>query len=213
MKHFFFLVVFLSGFAIAYAQTTVAITVTGDTVLLNDNGTWTFKNKHSSKSELEQIPASTIVYKKPETATKMVEGGKGVYQVWYDTKTWTKVSASKHNKDAELAFEMNNKLAFSMVIYEKLEIPVETLLDVAFDNAKESGQNMKVTLKEYREVNGKKVALMQMEGEVEGIKITYYSYYYSNHNGTWQFHTYTMSSFFKQFKSKMEDLLNGFIVK
>jgi hypothetical protein len=62
-------------------------------------------------------------------------------------------------------------------------------------------------------VNGKKMALMQMEGNIEGINATDYSYYYSNSNGTWQFHTYTMTSLFKQLKKQMEALLNGLVIK
>lgn len=196
----------------SFAQTT-AITTGGDTVLLHEDGTWVFKNKVSSKNNLEEIPFNDKRFVKPSSATKYLTGGKGAYEIWYDPSVWNKTSPNKYNRDAELALEMKSQLAYGIMIYEKLEIPVEMLLEIAYENAKSSAPNFKIVNKEYRIVNGIKVALMQMEGEIEGINATYYSYYYSNNAGTWQFHTFTMTSMFKQFKKEMEALLNGLVIK
>lgn len=206
-----FTVLLLVGFLQANSQN-LAVTLKGDTVILNEDGTWEAQ-KRSSKSNLEEIELNPGKFTKPSNATKMIIGGKGIYEVWYDPSVWNKVASSKYNKDAEIALEMSNKLAYAVVIYEKIEIPLEPLLDIAIENARPSAPDIRVVKKEYRMVNGTKVAFMQMEGTIDGVKATYYSYYYSNTSGTWQFHTVTMTNMFKQFKKAMEDVLNGLVIK
>jgi hypothetical protein len=203
----------LLAFSFSALSQTKAITTGGDTVLLNEDGTWVFQDKYSSSANIEDIKLNQTKFTKPAASTKFLSGGKGLYEIWYDPSIWVKANPGKYNDDAELALEMNGKVAYGIMIYEKVEIPVESLLDIAVENAKSSAPNFKVISKEYRMVNGKKMALMQMEGNIEGINATYYSYYYSNSNGTWQFHSYTMTSLFKQLKKQMEALLNGLVIK
>ncbi len=212
MRLFLIAILFLAIGLSAHAQTK-AITTGGDTVLLNDDGTWVFQDKYSSSANIDKILLNDTKFTKPAASTKFLSGGKGIYEIWYDPSIWVKANPSKYNDDAELALEMNGKVAYGIMIYEKVEIPVESLLEIALENAQSSAPNFKVISKEYRMVNGKKVALMQMEGNIEGINATYYSYYYSNSSGTWQFHAYTMTSLFKQLKKQMEALLNGLVIK
>jgi hypothetical protein len=212
MRLFLIAILFLAIGLSALSQTK-AITTSGDTVLLNEDGTWVYQDKYSSSANIDKILLNDTKYTKPAASTKFLSGGKGIYEIWYDPSIWVKANPSKYNDDAELALEMNGKMAYGIMIYEKVEIPVESLLEIALENAQSSAPNFKIISREYRIVNGNKVALMQMEGNIEGINATYYSYYYSNSSGTWQFHTYTMTSLFKQLKKQMEALLNGLVIK
>jgi len=47
---------------------------------------------------------------------------------------------------------------------------------------------------------------------MQGIKLAYYSYYYSNPNGTVQYVTYTSQSLMGTYEQEIEGLLNGFVV-
>jgi hypothetical protein len=212
MRLFLIAILFLAIGLSAHSQTK-AITTSGDTVLLNEDGTWVYQDKYSSSANIDKILLNDTKYTKPSASTKFLSGGKGIYEIWYDPSIWVKANPSKYNDDAELALEMNGKVAYGIMIYEKVEIPVESLLEIALENAQSSAPNFKIISREYRIVNGNKVALMQMEGNIEGINATYYSYYYSNSSGTWQFHAYTMTSLFKQLKKQMEALLNGLVIK
>jgi len=100
---------------------------------------------------------------------------------------------------------------YAMLISEKMEIPMETLKIIAFDNAKSAAPNMKITKEEYRMVNGVKVLMMQMEGTIQGMEITYSGYYYSNENGTIQLLTYTSQKLFDSLKGEIEKMMNGFV--
>jgi len=50
-----------------------------------------------------------------------------------------------------------------------------------------------------------------MNGTMQGIKVSYYGYYFSNNNGTLQFLTYTSQNLLSDYIDEIEDLLNGFI--
>ena len=68
-----------------------------------------------------------------------------------------------------------------------------------------------ITKEEYRIVNGAKVLLLQMNGTMQGIKFSYYGYYFSNSNGTVQFVTYTSTNLITSYLPKIELLLNGIV--
>ena len=101
---------------------------------------------------------------------------------------------------------------YAMIITEKFEIPISTLKDVALENGRDVSPDLKIVKEEYRNVNGLDLLLMQMDGTIQGIKFSYYGYYYSNESGTVQFLTYTSQNLLAEYKSDIEDLLNGLVV-
>lgn len=58
---------------------------------------------------------------------------------------------------------------------------------------------------------GVKVLLLQMNGTMQGIRFSYYGYYFSNSNGTVQFVTYTSTNLITSYLPKIELLLNGIV--
>ena len=98
-----------------------------------------------------------------------------------------------------------------MLISEKLEIPIESLKAIAIENAKGAAPDIKVIKEEYRNVYGLQVMLMQMVGTIQGMRITYYGYYYSNSNGTIQLLTYTGEELFNDYLDTIESFINGFV--
>ena len=120
---------------------------------------------------------------------------------------------AKLNPEADVALQFLGGDVYSMVIYEELEIPVKQLSQIALDNAASVAKDIQMIDREYRVVNSDTVVCMQMEGTTQGIGMVYYSYYYSNKNGSIQFHTFTGKSLLGKYKSAIEDLLNGFMIK
>jgi hypothetical protein len=53
--------------------------------------------------------------------------------------------------------------------------------------------------------------MMQMVGTIQGMRFTYYGYYFSNSNGTIQLLTYTGESLFDYYIEDIELFLNGFV--
>ncbi|MCC7520261.1 MAG: hypothetical protein IT220_01380, partial [Flavobacteriaceae bacterium] len=100
---------------------------------------------------------------------------------------------------------------YGMIISEKVEIPLETLRSIAIENGKSVAPDLKIMKEEYRTVNGLKLLLLQMNGTMQGIKFSYYGYYYSNTNGTVQFITYTSQNLLNSYIPEIEKLLNGIV--
>ena len=51
--------------------------------------------------------------------------------------------------------------------------------------------------------------MMKMKGTIQGLKIIYYGYYYSNADGAFQFLTYTSQNVFNEYENDMLNFLNG----
>jgi len=98
-----------------------------------------------------------------------------------------------------------------MIIAEKVEIPFESLKEIALENGRDAAPDLAVVQEEYRSVNGQKVLFLQLNGTLQGIKFTYYGYYYSSSSGTVQFITYTSQGLLKSYIEDCEKILNGFV--
>ena len=112
-----------------------------------------------------------------------------------------------------MPFKLLKGDVYAMVIYEELEIPVESLSDIALSNATNVAPDIELIDREYRIVNGDTIIWMQMNGSTQGMHLSYYSYYFSNSNGSIQFHTFTGQNLLSKYKQEIEGLLNGLVPK
>ena len=100
---------------------------------------------------------------------------------------------------------------YCVIITEKIEVPLESLKLIAIENGKSLSPDLTIVKEEYRNVNGLKVLLLQMNGTVKGIKVSYYGYYYSSPEGTVQFIAYTAQNLLGKYMPEIEKLLNGLV--
>jgi hypothetical protein len=196
-------------FSMALHASQRAVTDEGDIVILNDDGTWHFDDP--TMVEAEEIPTNEQPFVKPDNASFKLKSTRNNSEVWLNAKKWA-FEKSKSNDAAEYSFVLKGKDLYGMFITEQIEIGMESLTQIALENARAGAPNMKVTEKEYRNVNGVSVIYMEMEGTLQGTSFTYLGYYYSNETGTTQFITYTGTSLVKKYKSEIEDFLNGFSI-
>ncbi|MGC4038946.1 MAG: hypothetical protein QM764_23510 [Chitinophagaceae bacterium] len=203
---------FLLFFIIATLSVTAqkkAVTENGEEVILYDNGTW--KPANDSATEHKAIPVNPTSFKKPVSSSFLLKSTKVNVGIWLDAKKWS-FQKSTNNDAAEYELQLKGKDLYGMLISEKIEVPIETLKTIALNNARQVAPDVEVVKEEYRTVNNKKVLMLQMNGTTQGIKFSYYGYYYSSSKGTIQFLTYTAQNLLSSYKSDMEDLLNGFVV-
>jgi len=194
------LCVLFAGMAFAQKK---AVTEDGKNVVLYPDGTWKYAEP--------KAPAAGGSYSKPEGSTKLLKGKHGTYGIWINESKW-QVSKEPDNEAAE--FEINHASgdAFAMVIAERLTMPLESLREIAIENAKGAAPDAEVVFEEKRTVNGAEVLFMQINGTIMSIPFTYYSYYYAGKAGSMQVITYTGQSLLEEFKDDFEDFLNGFVV-
>jgi hypothetical protein len=190
---------------VCFAQIT-AITSNGDEVVLYDNGTWKYANKEESQSEV--VAENKTLYVKSKDATFPLKSKTVNAVINIDPKKWT-FKKGDDGAAAEYQLQMKAGDAYGMLITERIEIPIESLKKIAFDNAKNVAPDIAVVKQEYRTVNGTKVFFMQMNGTIQGIKFSYLGYYYSSTTGTVQFLTYTSQNLLSDYESELMALLNG----
>lgn len=200
----------------AQAQTE-AFTAAGDTVILYSDGTWEYANpnKGTANTEfppLDSIATNPLVFNKPQVSQNSAKSESGAYEAWYNAKKWQRTPPGKINAEADMAFVLNKSEGYGVVIFERLEIPLDKLREIAVMNARNAANNVKVVNQEKRTVNGKTILCLEMAGDLDGLKFTYLSYYYSGKQGSLQFITFTTQNMFTALKPDFEELLNGLIV-
>lgn len=207
MKRFFAIGLVLYSYSYLNAQVK-AVTDTGDEVLLYDDGTWKYTNEQVA--EETEIKVNDKNFTKDDKSSFVVKSSKVDIGIWINPKDWN-FSKNSSNEDAEFQFQKKGEDLYGMLIAEKLQIPIATLRDVALQNAKKVSTDMMVVQEEYRNVNGIKVLMMQMAGTIQGMRISYLGYYYSNESGTIQLLTYTGESLFNNYRRDIEIFLNGLV--
>lgn len=207
MKKLIFSVLMLLSIELTNAQIN-AITESGDEVILFDNGTWKYLN--DSIMENSNISVNDKEFIKDKHSTFLIKSNKLNIGIWINPKIWS-FTKGKDNDAYEFQFQKKGDDLYAMLIAEKIPIPIETLKGIAIENAKNAASDIKVIKEEYRTVNGIQVFMMRMSGTIQGMRFTYYGYYYSNSNGTIQLVTYTSENLFNDYLIDIELFLNGFV--
>lgn len=207
MKKTTLVLISLMIFSLIQAQQK-AVTEAGEEVILYDDGTWAYLNEDLI-TQLE-IPTNEEKFVKDEKSTFLLKSNNVNIGFHLNPKLWSFKKAIE-NPDAEYELQLKGEDLYGMIISEKVEIPLETLRSIAIENGKSVAPDLKIMKEEYRTVNGLKLLLLQMNGTMQGIKFSYYGYYYSNTNGTVQFITYTSQNLLNSYIPEIENLLNGII--
>ena len=211
-KYILFLLLF--SFGVVASGQELAVTERGDSVMLYGNGTWDYYENYLKGYDADdQIRTNPDPFIKPASSRKKIYGSNKAYELWYNDQKWERIPVGKLNADADIALQYLKGDVYAMVIYEEMEIPMKNLIQIAVDNAIGVAPDIHMVDKEYREVNGNSLIWMRMNGTTQGMKMSYYSYYFSNETGTCQFHVFTGEKLIDKYIKDVQDLLNGFIVK
>jgi len=204
-------ILLFAGFIIvsipSVAQQT-AVTETGNKVILYDDGTWSYLHKDTIAAD--DILINPEKFSNSANSSFLLKSTRINMGSYLDTLKWTVKKANEHEA-AE--YEINNiELGlYGMMITEKLDLPLESLANIALDNARDAAPDVKVMDKQYRYVNGLKVLMMRMTGTIQDIKFSYYGYYYSTPKGAIQFLVYSSDEIVNQNVAEIEALLNGLV--
>ena len=195
----------VSGFTQAQIK---AITENGEEVVLFQNGQWEYTT--SNEVIEEEILMNPVKFTRPTTSTFLLKSTKLNVGTYLDSKKWT-IEKGKGDDAFEYQLTLNQGDLYAMMITEQVEIPLESLKEIALDNARDVAPDVYVVKEEYRMVNGLRVLMLQMNGTLSGIKFSYYGYYFSSEKGTIQFIGYTSQNLLAKYQKTMEDLLNGLV--
>ena len=208
MKLGIYITLFLSCFSLIVSAQISAITETGDAVVLYNDGTWTYVDGEAL--DAKEIPTNKKKFEKDKASTFLLKSNKVDLGFYLDPKKWTFTKA-KSNEEAEYELQLKDADLYGMIITEKFEMPLETLRNLALENGRSVAPDLKIMTEEYRMVNGLKVLFLQMNGSTQGIKFSYFGYYFSSELGTVQFITYTSQNLLSTYEKDCEKLLSGLV--
>ncbi|MBA7532119.1 hypothetical protein ES705_24345 [subsurface metagenome] len=208
MKKLFVTILLLLA-ATSYASQK-AITDTGEQVILNSDGTWEYYGNAQKPAKI--IETIKKKFERPRNSSFLLKSIKNKSAYWINTNKWS-FHKAKDNPQAEYQFQLKGKDLYAMTIAEGVEIPIETLTNIALDNARSVAPDTKIVRQEYRVVNGNKVIYMEMNGTLQGVKFTYLGYYYSDTSGSIQLIAYTATSVVDKYKTEINDFLNGLVTQ
>jgi len=186
-----------------------AVTESGDVVILSENGTWAYEDENTTNKA--DIFVNPIPFEKDSKSNFVLTSDITNSAFAINPKKWT-FKKNPHNS-AEFKFKLKNSDLYGMVISEQVEVNVEDLVKIAFENAKKAAPDSRIVKKEYRIVNGQKVIYMEMAGTIRSIKFKYLGYYYSNSSGSTQYITYTAQNLVSKYITEIDTFLNGFTIK
>jgi len=187
-----------------------AITDTGEKVILKNDGTWVYADK-ASKS-VQKLDTNKKKFEKPGDSTFLVKSTRNNSAFWINSAKWN-FKKAQENAASEYQFSLKTKDLYAMAITEGIEMPVESLAEIALSNAKSAATDIKLVTQEYRIVNGKKVIYMQFNCTVKGMNLIYNGYYYSNTSGSTQLVTYTSANATEKYMADITDFLNGLVTQ
>lgn len=203
MTRYLFFIALLSVFY-SHAQIS-AITDEGEEVVLYDDGTWKFVNNNNQPL---MITLNEKEFSKPKSASFKLKSSIVDMNFWLNPKLWS-FGKAKNNPAAEYELQLKGKDLYAMIICEKVEIPLVSLKKIAYENARLNAPDLEIVEQDYRMVNGKKMLFLQMDGTIQGIKFSYFGYYFSSESGTVQFLAYTSQNLLSEYRQVCEDLVNG----
>lgn len=189
-----------------------ALTDNGAIVILEDDGTWRYESGPATDKAAE-IPVNKATFRRLAEQSFAVKSQKNRSAVWIDPKKWTFRKPEPGTGPAEYRFQFKGGDMYGMLITEQIEVPLETLVQVAFDNARQFAPNARIVSREYRVVNGLKVVNMRIDAFAQGINFTYLGNYISDKSGSTQFIVYTATNLIEQNRAEAEAFLNGLIAQ
>ncbi|MHA6280807.1 hypothetical protein ACXYMT_11550 [Salinimicrobium sp. CAU 1759] len=208
MKTIFSFAAFFLSFCSGLMAQTHAVTDTGQEVLLYSDGTYAYAN--AEDAEAVTIPINPKKFTKSESASFLLKSKRMDVGFWLDPRLWS-FGESKDNQDAEYEVVLKGEDLYGVIITEKIEVPLETLKNVAIENARQIAPDIRIVEQEYRMVNDQKVLYLQLDGTMDGMKISYSGYFYSNASGTVQFITFTSQNLVEEYKEASQQLINGLV--
>ena len=180
-----------------------ATTEDGRWVLLHANGKWEFEARPAEE------PLSGARFERPPSSTAQREIFPNVAAIYYDPSKWTPQPSDDRTR---FTFEHTNGDGYALVIKERIQVPLRSLKEIAFTNARNAAPDAAITYEDSRIVNGVKVICLQIQGTASGVPFTYFGYYYSGKAGIIQVVTYTGQNLFEEYQSDFQDFLNGLTV-
>ena len=202
MKRLIPIIALLAAFySFAGAQDIRAVTEGGRSVLLHNDGTWSYVEAPQASIS----PART--FKVPDTAIGKVSSRKVSMSVFYDPNLW--VVEKLTDEIAEFRFQLGDSEVYAYLMAEAGTFGLSAVRSGIIANAKKAAESFEVTEEGSAIVNGVQVQTLKARASMQGIDVTFYLYYWSGPKGRVQLCGYASSADFDANFKAILDLMNG----
>jgi hypothetical protein len=127
----------------------------------------------------------------------------------YDPDRWKETAP--HN-DGEFVLLHSSGDGHALVIAERIVVPLDSVEDIALENAQVVDPHAKVVFRDKRRVNGAVLHFLKIEANIDTVPMIYTGYFYAGENGTVQVVTYTAKTQLRTYEKEFMEFLNGFVV-
>ena len=181
-----------------------ATTDSGQKVLLFKDGTWKPEIKVATPN------SKTAIFVKSVDSTTKVSIARGKFSLYFNPKKWKQKGPEEGGRSA---YEHKDGDGNALILTERTQMPLELFKAQVLTNAKNAAPDAEIFFSETRKVNGHDILAMQIKGNMKGMAIHYYGYYYTGKEGCIQVLTYTTENLFEEFKSDFDEFLNGLVLE
>jgi len=199
---------FLLSFATQATQR--GITEKGDEVLLEDDGTWHYLKAPPEGAASSPVSVNASRFTRAKEASFTVRSSRNNAVVYINPKKWT-FSKSAKNGASEYTFQSTDGDLYGMLITERISMPLDILGAAALNNMRKVAPDAELLKQEYRYVNDRKMLYMRVGATMQGMKLVYAGYYYSDEGGTTQLVAYTSQNLAQQRTAAAEEFLGGLL--
>lgn len=155
-------------------------------------------------------PEPPRVVSLPPRASRALELLNGKASIAFDPTRWTETGATP---EGYRQFRHSRGESYAVIVAERVEIPTERLRDIGLENMKAGGGIIENSKEERRRVNGVDVIMMQLDVNAKGVPLTYVIYYHGGPAGSLQIVTFTARNLIQEYRSELEEFLNGLTVR
>lgn len=129
--------------------------------------------------------------------------------VRYNPALW-RVSRDVKLEPGSSQYEHASGEVFFKIVSERLQIGLEKLAEIGFENAHKVDPGATITRTGSRRINGLDTVFREIEANIDGIPLTFYIHYYSDSAGSIQLVGWTGRSLLSEHRSTIEEFVSGF---
>lgn len=180
------------------------VSVGGKMIILHDDFTWEFAPNGAVEEGLIELQTSS-------DQTGLLKSRSGKYTVKYDPSQW--ISKKSSNAAAEFEFSNAAGTGFIMVVYDGLQIPLESLKAVMIQNASNLDPNAAMIAQRPAVVNGVEGEIVTYTATANNLTFIFYSFISTSGNGTIQFTCFTLDSAFEGLVDEFHKAMAGLVLE
>lgn len=161
-------------------------------------------NNENALLEEDKLPLA----EKPSDSDRIVKLNEDLFTISFNEQQW-EVQSENFSEAAELSL-IGQDDTFIQIISEGAELTYDYMEEFIFEYLKDVDTNSQIIGKGFREVNDINMLWLQVQSEIDGLKVIYYYHVYTGTQGTVQIMGWTTANLMDRRTDLIDDFVSGF---